>query len=139
MSHPTDQEFLTALGERLRTQDNLGSAEPVWILQEKKRRYHIDTRAIDADGWTLTDGTNDLATSTEDPGDDPPEGWHWETTSEADGLVLVDPDGEEMAEAKKDSRGAFWPIWTGGRSSTNGSTFKASSLSPVMVSTDTWR
>jgi hypothetical protein len=109
----TDQEFLDGLREALGTQDNRATAHPVFILQEKRKRYGIDPGVADPDGWTLVDDdTQDRAEGGQgqDPGE-PPEGWYY--TLPPDGLAdeyrLVNTGGEPVGRRTfKDSLPEGW-------------------------------
>lgn len=48
-SPPEDPSFLATLGERLRTQDNRITAEPIFIVQQRKRIYGLDTQWSDSE------------------------------------------------------------------------------------------
>ena len=47
---------LQAIGERIRTQDNRATSAPLFIVQEKKRLYGIDSNYTDDFVWIHTAG-----------------------------------------------------------------------------------
>jgi len=52
----SDYEQLDAIRETLHTQDNRGSSDPIWHVQERKRDYGIATSHTDIFVWIAPDG-----------------------------------------------------------------------------------
>lgn len=52
---PKDMAFLRGLADRLATQDNLETGDPVYHVQQRRRIYYVDVAAVDPDGYLLVD------------------------------------------------------------------------------------
>lgn len=75
MSELSDQ--LAAIAERLRTQDNRITQNPMFCVQEKKRDVGYDSLWVDNKCWR--DSANDITIYDDDPDfKEPPEGEEWD-------------------------------------------------------------
>jgi hypothetical protein len=53
---PTTNPLLAALGERLRMQDNRATSHPIFLVEQKRRIYGLDSRFTETFEWTDSSG-----------------------------------------------------------------------------------
>ena len=81
--HP-DDEFLIHMSEQVRTQDNLATRNPIFMVQRRRRIYGMNTEWVDDVAWMSEDGeyeaTGDERMELEEwfikTGDDEHNGYH---------------------------------------------------------------
>lgn len=52
--------FLEDMGRELLRQDNLGTSDPVWLVETQEKLYGVDPAWADADGSAMLDGNGEV-------------------------------------------------------------------------------